>query len=441
MGKYYNCIVCNKRTKPKERRIISKPVHNYLTKKLLITNISDTDIICNTCKHKYYLYESCNIKNDGGKTRDPDFVPKQPRTQPQKSPPCMSLPLQSAPNTHSRCLVCKRAGPKMVVVSSEARLHALVYHNIFINPGTRCCPVHITENDLILPSCYDNITVSETCMVNRSSASKLIKELKDICGQKKSSIDFDNISTVDCKNLTGLSLDNFNDLCKHVIDKVKCTPCRSSRMSVGIFLLKMKSGMSNTLLSTICGISRSSVRRAIATVRQALMRSFVSLYLGLESVTREAVIRQHTRPLAKELLNCQDSAILVMDGTYIYIQKSNNFNFQRQSYSMHKYRPLVKPMVIVTTTGHFVSIMGPYLAKNNDSSILNHMIKQNVDAIKEYLNENDLIVVDRGFRDSLSLLENMGIKTAMPSFMKKGEKQMSTEDANTSRLVTKVRIA
>ena len=47
-------------------------------------------------------------------------------------------------------------------------------------------------------------------------------------------------------------------------------------------------------------------------------------------------------------------------------------------------------------------------------------------------------MVDRGFRDSLTLVEDLGIKAAMPSFMRKGEKQMSDIDANTSRMVTKV---
>lgn len=46
--------------------------------------------------------------------------------------------------------------------------------------------------------------------------------------------------------------------------------------------------------------------------------------------------------------------------------------------------------------------------------------------------------VDRGFRDSITYLQDLGIKVEMPSFMEKGERQMSTEAANTSRLVTKV---
>ncbi|CAC5369412.1 unnamed protein product [Mytilus coruscus] len=202
----------------------------------------------------------------------------------------------------------------------------------------------------------------------------------------------------------------------------------------------MKCALSNKLMSTLFKVSISSVRRAINTVRQALMRSFVPLYLGFESITREQIIKDHTRPLAKTLLDADDdNMILVLDGTYIYIQKSNNFSFQRKSFSLHKSRPLVKPMVVVSTTGHFVAILGPYLSRNNDASILNHMMKCNVDDIKSFVNDKDIFVVDRGFRDSITLLEELGIKAAMPTFMKKGEKQMSDTDANTSRMVTKIR--
>ena len=123
---------------------------------------------------------------------------------------------------------------------------------------------------------------------------------------------------------------------------------------------------------------------------------------------------------------------MVLDGTYIYINKSNSFQFQRRSYSMHKGRPVVKPMVIVSTTGYYISVLGPYFAdsKNNDASILNQIINNNVEEIKQW--------VDRGFRDSLQLLQDLGIQTEIRAFLNKGDKQMTTEEANTSRLVTKV---
>ena len=45
---------------------------------------------------------------------------------------------------------------------------------------------------------------------------------------------------------------------------------------------------------------------------------------------------------------------------------------QRQTYSMHKNRPLIKPMILVTTTGYIVDVFGPYFAdsKNNDACIM-----------------------------------------------------------------------
>lgn len=132
-------------------------------------------------------------------------------------------------------------------------------------------------------------------------------------------------------------------------------------------------------------------------------------------------------------------ALLVLDGTYIFIQKSKNFAFQRNSFSFHKGRPLVKPMVIVSTSGYYLSVLGPYLAKSNDAAILNHIMKTNKEDVLNWVEENDVFIVDRGFRDSMSYLEELGIKAVMPAFMSKGEKQMSTQDANESRLVTKVK--
>ena len=55
-----------------------------------------------------------------------------------------------------------------------------------------------------------------------------------------------------------------------------------------------------------------------------------------------------------------------------------------------------------------------------------------------WIQEDDIFIVDRGFRDAIPLLQDLGIQAEMPKFMIKGQKQLSTEDANSSRLVTKV---
>lgn len=70
----------------------------------------------------------------------------------------------------------------------------------------------------------------------------------------------------------------------------------------------------------------------------------------------------------------------------------------------------MKPMIIVSTTGYFVSVLGPYIARNNDATILNHIMRSKLEDIRSWVQEDDICVVDRGFRDSLDYLEQMKIK-------------------------------
>jgi hypothetical protein len=63
-------------------------------------------------------------------------------------------------------------------------------------------------------------------------------------------------------------------------------------------------------------------------------------------------------------------------GTYCYIQKSFNNEFQRKSYSVQKGRHLVKPFVLCTTDGQIVDIYGLYEATKNDATILLDILKK-----------------------------------------------------------------
>ena len=53
--------------------------------------------------------------------------------------------------------------------------------------------------------------------------------------------------------------------------------------------------------------------------------------------------------------------------------------------------------------------------------------------------EGDIMILDRGFRDSLGVLKALGIDAAMPSFLDKTQRQLNVYDANRSRFVTKLR--
>ncbi|CAF1651626.1 unnamed protein product [Adineta ricciae] len=71
---------------------------------------------------------------------------------------------------------------------------------------------------------------------------------------------------------------------------------------------------------------KRTVSRVISSVRQTLMVSFTPFNLGFGHVTRPRIIDQHTTTISRQLMcgDGKDTAILVLDGTYIYIQKSQN---------------------------------------------------------------------------------------------------------------------
>lgn len=163
---------------------------------------------------------------------------------------------------------------------------------------------------------------------------------------------------------------------------------------------------------------------------------------GFGHIAHEDFCQQHTTTVAKTLFTNESSqAVIILDGTYVYIQKSSNYRFQRQSYSLHKHRSLVKPMVIVASDGYILSVLGPYLADyhNNDAAITKHLFKHNLEKINDWMEENDVCIVDRGFRDAVEFLEDHGYNVKMPFYLNKNSKQHTTEEANKSRLVTKVR--
>ena len=98
-------------------------------------------------------------------------------------------------------------------------------------------------------------------------------------------------------------------------------------------------------------------------------------------------------------------------------------------------------MVIVTTTGYIVTIFGPFFSDfhNNDASILKHIMLSNYEDILNWTNEGDIMLLDRGFRDSLGVLKALGIDAAMPSFLDRKKTQFDVYDANRSRFITKLR--
>ena len=98
-------------------------------------------------------------------------------------------------------------------------------------------------------------------------------------------------------------------------------------------------------------------------------------------------------------------------------------------------------MMMVTTTGYIVTIFGPFFSDfhNNDASMLKHVMLNNYEDILNWTKEDDIMILDRGFRDSLGVLKALDIDAAMPSFLEPNQRQFDVYDANRPRFVTKLR--
>lgn len=175
---------------------------------------------------------------------------------------------------------------------------------------------------------------------------------------------------------------------------------------------------------------------------RSLMQRFVPTNIGYNAITRENYIERHVAEFANTLYNPkpQNSRVITfIDGTYTYIPKSSNFRVLRQSYCVHKGRHLLKPVLIVAPDGYILDIQGPYFSdsRNNDAAILQNEFDR--DTVRRWFQENDIALVDRGYRDAIEILARLGIAWKMTAHLQPNERQLSTEDANDSRIITKSR--
>jgi hypothetical protein len=104
-------------------------------------------------------------------------------------------------------------------------------------------------------------------------------------------------------------------------------------------------------------------------VRDAL-KDFVEHNLGVEHLTRDEWLSHNTTQVTELFLKNDNQLVLIADGTYCFIQKSSNNEFQRKTYSGQKKRHLVKPFVVCAADGTIVDIYGFFDAKKNDAKIM-----------------------------------------------------------------------
>lgn len=236
---------------------------------------------------------------------------------------------------------------------------------------------------------------------------------------------------------TAHSKDEFRSLLSELpklIDELNSNENASDALYM--YLMKLRTGQSNESIGALFNVFRSTVQRRCVFVRKHLKLAIVPRYLNFER-SREELI-SHKSIISKAFFDNGNpsSAHIILDGTYHYIEKSQSHQFQKSTYNTHKKRNYIKIMMGVSTDGHILFTLGPFKATENDATITHKIIESQPPAIKSFL-PNDVVIVDRGFRDCVTELTNHGFIVHMPVCSQTA--QLTTKEANKSRLVTKVR--
>lgn len=321
---------------------------------------------------------------------------------------------------------------RLRLLSIEECLEVFIKTNIYVKYGVRVCVIHGEGKNLQIP---DNFTpILDKASMSATDILSIVSGLKQIIQKERNQCTQISFLDVEEKKLifeTGLNKSQFQQVLSYLAADVKV---RDKVFALGVYLSRLRRGYTYDELSSRWNIHRKSASKYCDIVRTDLVK-FANDSLNL-SCSRNELLRHRTETSKRLHSPFEDLIIVVLDGTYIFIEKSGNFAFQRLTYSGHKHRNLIKPMMAVCPDGYIVGVWGPYPGNMNDATIMKNLLSQNIWGAFQ---AGDILVVDRGFRDVMDDITNMGFVGKMPPFANTPSAQLMTEQANNSRTITKIR--
>ncbi len=100
-----------------------------------------------------------------------------------------------------------------------------------------------------------------------------------------------------------------------------------------------------------------------------------------------------------------------------------------------KCRPPFKSFIVVNPDGTVVDAIGSIEVNDSDSVTLMSLLKN--DAFKILFLPGDVFILDRGLKTAESFLKEEMFGVKMPAFVKDSESELSWEQANESRKLSK----
>ncbi|CAF1302587.1 unnamed protein product, partial [Rotaria sordida] len=167
----------------------------------------------------------------------------------------VKLQLNSTSSSHKNCCICRNDLKKNAAnISSEDRDLIFFTRNIWIPEGARCCADHLANHQLKQEAIDQIKPVSiRQAELNSADVQLLLNKSQIILENHNKKFNFDDLRGLtedEYRLLTSLSKDDFNEFVKIVsLSGIRNSSNRSIRTAIGIYLCKIRLGLSNRLLA------------------------------------------------------------------------------------------------------------------------------------------------------------------------------------------------
>ncbi|CAF4605578.1 unnamed protein product, partial [Rotaria socialis] len=158
--------------------------------------------------------------------------------------------------------------------------------------GSRCCKIH-TSNGYLLREDFFKLTAykDDYRIFNLNYIVNTMQKLRKMVNSNKN-VDFDDplsLSDIEYKNLTGFTRTQHDHVLSYIpAGALKTSINRSPHCVITCLLMKLRLGVSNSVLASMLGIdNKRKVTDIIHSTSAALVKYFVPHYLGLAHINRE----------------------------------------------------------------------------------------------------------------------------------------------------------
>jgi len=240
------------------------------------------------------VYDDRNLLSDNQIDVDLHVTPTSTNNKSNESGD-ITLNIKRTIKTHSSCIICNSTN-NLKKITLRAQSYAFINSNIIIPSGARCCSSHLSDGLLSEDAMKMLRVFSESTTMPIKELERLIQEGRQIALNKD--LDFDNVTSLsdDYYQLMGVSRNDFEIMVNCIKKTVRSIFTHSYRTCLAILPVKLRTGLSHSILSVLFKIIRRVIGKCIRTATKAIIMDFVPLDLGLGYISRD-FIKNHTQRL------------------------------------------------------------------------------------------------------------------------------------------------